>query len=188
MWTPAKLEDGATPAFNYGFGWFLDSYRGHRVVYHAGVTPGFSSSITRFLDDKLTVIVLTNSSRQIVDQFAREIAALYLPTLALAKERIPDPDAATSRLLQKALVSMLSGKPELTLFTPAMRHFLITDSGNEFSQWAASFGAIRSFTFADGEKIGRERILRYRIILGDNTFTFGFRMTEDGKIGHAFFW
>jgi CubicO group peptidase (beta-lactamase class C family) len=188
MWTPVKLEGGATPAFNYGFGWFLDTYRGHRVISHGGVTPGFSSSITRFVDDKLTVILLTNSSGQIVDQFAREIAALYLPSLAIPKKGSSDPDAKTSQMLEKALAGMMSGKLDLTLFTPAMQHFLTTDSGKEFSQWAASFGALKSFTFADREEVGRERILHYRIILGDNAFTFCFRMTEDRKIAHAFFW
>lgn len=188
MWNAFTLEDGTAPAFTYGFGWFIDTYHGHRIIWHGGETPGFSSSITRFVDDKLTVIVLTNCSGQVVDQFAREIAAFYVPGLTTSKVAHSDPDAKTSQTLEKALASMASGKPDLTLFTPAMQNFLPTASGNEFSEWIASFGALKSFTFANSEEAGRERILHYRIILGDSAFAFSFRMTEDGKIAHAFFW
>jgi CubicO group peptidase (beta-lactamase class C family) len=187
MWAPTKLESRSTPAFNYGFGWFTDTFRGHRVVSHGGLTPGFSSSITRFVDDKLTVIVLANSAGQVADGFARDIAALYIPTLA-ARNTNSTPDPKNSQVLQNALVGMMSGKPDLVLFTPAMQSFLETDSGKEFSEWIASFGELKSFAFSDGEESGGERILRYRIGLGDNAFTFGFRLTGDGKIAHAFFW
>ncbi len=50
MWTPAKTRDGAISSFDYGFGWFIDSYHGHRFVQHSGGTPGFSSVIYRFMD------------------------------------------------------------------------------------------------------------------------------------------
>ena len=58
MRTAAVTKDGADAPFNYGFGWFIDSYHGHRFVQHSGGTPGFSSVIYRFLDDKLTIIIL----------------------------------------------------------------------------------------------------------------------------------
>ena len=186
MWAPITLADGARPAFDYGFGWFLDTYRGHPVVHHPGVTPGFSTTITRFVDDKLTVIVLANSSGQLVEPIAMGIAALYLPALVLPSEGLPDPDPATSRILRQALFGLTSGTPDLTLFTPATQRFLT--SGNELSQWLTAFGPLQSFVFADSEHAGRDRILRYRIALGDSAFTFAFTLTEQGKIAHAFFW
>jgi CubicO group peptidase (beta-lactamase class C family) len=51
MWTSSMTNDGADAPFNYGFGWFIDSYHSHRLVQHSGGTPGFSSVIYRFLDD-----------------------------------------------------------------------------------------------------------------------------------------
>jgi CubicO group peptidase (beta-lactamase class C family) len=186
MWTAVTLNDGARPPFDYGFGWFLDTYRGHRVIHHPGVSPGFSSTITRFVDDKLTVIVLANSSGQVLDQFARRIAALYLSPLRLPKEGILDPDATRSETLHQGLLGMISGKPDLNLFTPAMQRFLMAD--NELSQWLASFGNLSSFVYAGSEQAGRDRMLLYRIILGDSAFTFSFTLTDQGKIAHAFFW
>jgi CubicO group peptidase (beta-lactamase class C family) len=55
MWTPVKLNDGTS--YPYGFGWELENAHGHRVITHTGMT---GTEYTRFPDDKLTVIVLTN--------------------------------------------------------------------------------------------------------------------------------
>lgn len=58
-WTNHALADGS--ASGYGFGWFVSSIRGHRVQEHSGGTAGFSADILRLPDDRVTVIVLTNS-------------------------------------------------------------------------------------------------------------------------------
>lgn len=79
MWTPVKLNSGTT--YPYGFGWTLDPVRGHKVVAHNGSLPGFRASFTRFVDDKLTVIVLTNSDNANPGAIANEVASVYLPDL-----------------------------------------------------------------------------------------------------------
>jgi CubicO group peptidase (beta-lactamase class C family) len=84
MWTATMAKDGADAPFNYGFGCFIDSYHGNRLVQHSGGTPGFSSVIYRFLDDKLTIIILTNHSDRIVDQLAIDLAGICLPALKRA--------------------------------------------------------------------------------------------------------
>src|SRR5215813_681152 len=82
MWTANRTNEGAAASFSYGFGWFVDSYHGHRVVQHSGGTLGFSSNIYRFVDDRLTIIILTNHSDMILDQLAIDIAGKYVPALA----------------------------------------------------------------------------------------------------------
>jgi CubicO group peptidase (beta-lactamase class C family) len=44
----------------YGFGWFLDPYKGHARMYHDGDTIGFRTTIQRFTSGQLTIIVLCN--------------------------------------------------------------------------------------------------------------------------------
>jgi CubicO group peptidase (beta-lactamase class C family) len=58
--TPPALPGGATT--EYGFGWFIDTYRGEKRWRHTGETSGFRNAIQRFPDRRLTVIVLTNRS------------------------------------------------------------------------------------------------------------------------------
>lgn len=56
--TPPTLPGGAET--QYGFGWFVDSYRNERRWRHTGETSGFRNAIQRFPDRRFTVIVLTN--------------------------------------------------------------------------------------------------------------------------------
>lgn len=86
--TPAKLAGGAQPQWPansdrpegtpvaYGFGWFLDPYRGHQRTWHYGDTMGFHSYIVRFTKDKLTIIVLCNRTDLDPEALALKIAGV----------------------------------------------------------------------------------------------------------------
>jgi len=76
MWTPVKLNNGKTHP--YGFGWTLGQVRGHRIVEHGGSWQGFKSQISRYVDDKLTVVVFANQSRANPAKIAHGVAALFL--------------------------------------------------------------------------------------------------------------
>lgn len=90
---PVKLRDGSQPYWasgpgdtdplagkpvSYGFGWFLDPYRGHPRMWHYGETIGFKTAIERFPKDNLTVIVLCNRSDLDAGALALKTADLYL--------------------------------------------------------------------------------------------------------------
>jgi CubicO group peptidase (beta-lactamase class C family) len=75
---PAKIPDG--PTVSYGFGWFLDPYQGHQRMSHDGSTIGFRTTIQRFPDDKLTIIVLANRTDINPEELALKVADLYLAT------------------------------------------------------------------------------------------------------------
>jgi D-alanyl-D-alanine carboxypeptidase len=83
MWTPARLNSGATHP--YGFGWELAPLGNHKQVNHGGSLPGFRAQYARFVDDKLSLIVLTNCDNAQPQTIARGIAALYFPDLATTK-------------------------------------------------------------------------------------------------------
>jgi CubicO group peptidase (beta-lactamase class C family) len=97
--TPATLMGGAPPVWPagqdraagtpvaYGFGWFLDPYRGHSRMWHYGDTMGFHTYIERFgasasetgrLDQSaLSVVVLCNRTDLNPETLAAKIADLY---------------------------------------------------------------------------------------------------------------
>jgi CubicO group peptidase (beta-lactamase class C family) len=62
----------------YGFGWFLNPYKGQRRMWHYGDTTGFQTAIQRFPDERLTVIVLCNRTDINPTKLAEQIADLYL--------------------------------------------------------------------------------------------------------------
>jgi hypothetical protein len=73
-----KPNDGKT--YPYGFAWGLASRGGHKAVIHDGAWQGFTMSIARYLDDRLTVIVMTNldSDNSKPEKIAKDAAEIYL--------------------------------------------------------------------------------------------------------------
>jgi CubicO group peptidase (beta-lactamase class C family) len=49
-----------TNFLEYGLGWFLQDYRGHRVVHHGGNIDGFSAMVSFIPAQKIGVVLLTN--------------------------------------------------------------------------------------------------------------------------------
>src|SRR6185369_10791545 len=78
MWTPATLNSGKPSSYGFGFG--VGTYHGLRTIGHNGRhSTGFASTFTRFIDEKLTVIVLTNQQAANSDKIATSVAEFYLP-------------------------------------------------------------------------------------------------------------
>jgi CubicO group peptidase (beta-lactamase class C family) len=93
MLRPGILQSGA-PA-NYGFGLNLDEHGGLPMVGHSGGWASFRTALLRFPEQRLTVIVLANSSRFNSDGMALKVAGLYLQEALTAAAR-PQPDGATA--------------------------------------------------------------------------------------------
>jgi CubicO group peptidase (beta-lactamase class C family) len=89
--TPVKLADGSEPRWPtepsgdnlhpgkpvaYGFGWFLDPYQGRQRMWHTGGTMGFYLVIERFMDERLTVIILSNRTDWDREKLALQVADL----------------------------------------------------------------------------------------------------------------
>ncbi len=78
MWTIAKLRNGRANSGHYGFGWFIEDRAGHHVVEHEGSWQGFETQISRYVDDGLTVVVLTNLDEAKPADIAHGVAEMYL--------------------------------------------------------------------------------------------------------------
>jgi CubicO group peptidase (beta-lactamase class C family) len=78
MWTPVKLKNGQPNKDGYGFGWFVEERKGHRVIGHDGAWQGFETSIQRYVDDRLTVVALSNLAGAKPAVIAQHVAEMYL--------------------------------------------------------------------------------------------------------------
>ncbi|RKE97943.1 serine hydrolase [Ichthyenterobacterium magnum] len=56
---------------NYGYGWMLQSYKGHYRVDHGGNINGFSANVCFFPSDDIGIVVLTNQNGSAVTTLAR---------------------------------------------------------------------------------------------------------------------
>jgi CubicO group peptidase (beta-lactamase class C family) len=98
--TPFAFADGSQPRWpansdrpegtpvSYGFGWFLDPYKGHPRTWHYGETVGFHSYIVRFTKNDANtnealagtiIIVLCNRTDLSPESLALQIANLFTP-------------------------------------------------------------------------------------------------------------
>lgn len=65
--TPASILGNGGVLFNkghfslYGLGWFLEEYNGRKIVSHTGGVNGFVTSVTLIPEEKLGIVVLTNT-------------------------------------------------------------------------------------------------------------------------------
>jgi len=81
IWTVTRLKNGQPNAHHYGFAWDVESINGHRVMQHSGSWQGFESYIARFVDDRVTVVVLMNLGGADPAIVAHGIAGIYRPAL-----------------------------------------------------------------------------------------------------------
>jgi CubicO group peptidase (beta-lactamase class C family) len=120
LWAPVRLTSGAS--FPYGLGWFIDERRGRRAIGHTGIT---GTQYSRYPDDDLAVIVLTNLGRQVgvrgsdVNPWGLTVGvvARYAPNLSMAAiAEAPDPDPAATRRLVDLFgrISRGDNPPEVT--------------------------------------------------------------------------
>ena len=86
MWTSTKLNSGKLE--DYGFGWGFDEIRKHKIISHGGSWQGFTTYIARYVDDKLTIVVLTNFAGSNPGSLAKGIAGFYNPELKPIEPKI----------------------------------------------------------------------------------------------------
>lgn len=78
LWKPfVKVSDKPESKQYYGFGWFMDEYNGHKVIMHGGANLGFRSHYDRFVNDGLSIIIMTNTDEAIPARITRAIADYY---------------------------------------------------------------------------------------------------------------
>lgn len=60
---------------NYGYGWFISSYKGQYSVEHGGNIDGFSAGVTFFPADDIGIVVLTNQNSSSLPSLATNTIA-----------------------------------------------------------------------------------------------------------------
>jgi len=188
MWTPVRLNDGSRRP--YGFGWFVTERRGHRLIEHTGIT---GTQFSRFPDDHLTVIVLTNLGYQEVDAWgiAYGVAEFYLPGLQLsgvAKE--PDPDPVRTQRLRVFLEHAGRGENSPDAL-PVLAATIQRNKAEIEHIVGKPMAEVRSFTYittdvraAGAERLGTpvRELVHYEIVISSGTRYCTFWLAADGRV------
>jgi CubicO group peptidase (beta-lactamase class C family) len=122
---------------NYGLGWFLREWHGHKVVEHGGNIDGFNALVAMMPDQKLGFVMLTNISGSPLGPYAMETIWLNLvgkpeTNVAKSNEAAGDPSGEVGKyLLAEASINfdveMKDGK--LMLSVPGQPQYQLENIG-----------------------------------------------------------
>lgn len=122
---------------NYGLGWFLREWNGHKVVEHGGNIDGFNALVAMMPDQKLGFVMLTNISGSPLGTYAMETVWSNLvgrpeTNVAKSSEAAGDPSTEVGKyLLAEASINfdveMKDGK--LMLSVPGQPQYQLENIG-----------------------------------------------------------
>jgi D-alanyl-D-alanine carboxypeptidase len=185
---PTRLTTGRTAP--YGLGMFTGTLRGQPYQFHGGSVPGFLSFYLRCPEERVSVLVMTNTdlpSSAAVRHLAHRVAEILAPgSTVLSLPAIPDAHPALTRTMQK-LMGRGDARPDPDLLAPEKRVLLGKPGGH---------GALRTFaTGLDPNRIeliedlpGKgELFRRYRVPNGEFAEHLIVGYAPDGRIFWTFF-
>lgn len=114
-WLPHSILGNGGAPFNrahfalYGLGWFLEEYEGRKIVSHTGGVNGFVTSVTLVPEEKLGILVFTNTdANAFYEALKLEIRDAYLglpyrnySSVFLARQKMNDAEDAKEWKLKK---------------------------------------------------------------------------------------
>jgi D-alanyl-D-alanine carboxypeptidase len=78
LWKPfIKTSDKPGDKEYYGFGWLIDELNGRKVVEHGGANVGFRSYYARFVNDGLSIIIMTNTDEAAPAAIVKALSEYY---------------------------------------------------------------------------------------------------------------
>ncbi len=78
LWQPfIKTSDNTDAKAYYGFGWIIDERNSRKTVEHGGSNVGFRSYYTRFVNDGLSIIIMTNTDEANPAAIVRALSEYY---------------------------------------------------------------------------------------------------------------
>jgi CubicO group peptidase (beta-lactamase class C family) len=190
IWTIYPLNDGKPNKAGYGFAWFIGEQDGHKRIEHGGAWQGFTCDITRYPDDSLTVVVLTNldAGHAQPELIAHVVAGLVNPALRAPKlVAIADDQPEVGQRLRKFLDEIVAGQDVRPELSP---EFAATLTPDEQKSWRQRFarlwpgGTLTLVRRVPGVVAlgGPQWVSTYRLSKGDDAMLILFGVRPDGKI------
>lgn len=175
----ARLADGDHGP--YGFGWYVGAQQG-RLVSHGGAWQGFKTVINRYLDDRLTVIVLANSSHARQGKIADMIAAHYVPALAVVRAAaIPDDDPAVTARARAALLQLAAREVPAGL-SEAGRQRYTPQWIDNVARELEDAGTLERVELLARSGAGERRLFRYRFSFSNETLIVALTLGPDDAL------
>ena len=184
--SPMVLNSGNTHP--YGFGWFFAEVAGQPVHEHSGAWQGFVNQYTRFPDQDLSVIVLTNARSAMSAPLAMRAGALVDPMLTPEPpptEAIAD-DPAVTAYIADMIEKMSDGSIELSDFD-FIRQTVFPRMRVALQGQLDGLGRPDDLTLLARKRVGDDTELVYRSTWGDRRLRITLSIGPDGGLTNFVF-
>ncbi len=188
IWTVYPLNDGKPNPAGYGFAWMIGAQDGHKRIEHGGAWQGFTCRISRYPDDSLAVVVLTNleAGKSNPGVIAHVVAGLVDPALTVPKlEAIADDQPELAERLKKLLDEIVAGTDIRPETAPQLAALITPDSTKDMQRSLGKLWPGGTLTLVRRDK-GTEGqpqwVSTYRLSKGGEAVLLVFGLGADGKI------
>jgi CubicO group peptidase (beta-lactamase class C family) len=191
IWTIFKLRNGKPNSDNYGFAWEINTQNGHRLIEHSGAWQGFTCDISRYPDDSLTVVVLTNLDAARPDYMAHVIAGLAdTPVLPQKLTAIVDSQPHVAALLASLLDRMAAGASIRQFVSPGFAAVVDADTTTRIARRIAplwpggTLTLVQRYPSPDDASL---TVSQFRLAKGTGSTLITYGLNAQGKVDILFF-
>jgi CubicO group peptidase (beta-lactamase class C family) len=188
IWTVYPLNDGKPNPAGYGFAWMIGKQNDHKRIEHGGAWQGFTCVISRYPDDNLAVVVLTNleAGQSRPGPIAHVTAGLVDPPLLPAKlVPIADTQPAVATALGKFLDQLVAGEDIRPQTAPELAANITPEIMKSVQQRISEFWPGGTLTLVRRAAVPQQTGLTtsmFRLSKAGETMLISFGLDANGKI------
>jgi len=180
VYTPVTLTSGKR--YPYGFGWMIDTVAGKLRIHHSGGWQGFNTYISRYIDDDMTIVALSNLGESQPSAIVGGIAAILDPALAPKPPKpIADREPKVREKLETILAATRDGRLSPNDFAYVRAGFFPA-AAKAYQEMLAGVGKPDSVTLFERNELGDDRIYLYEVRYGPKVFRVNLGLAPDDKV------
>jgi CubicO group peptidase (beta-lactamase class C family) len=188
LWTVYPLNDGKPNPAGYGFAWEIAKQNDHKRIEHGGAWQGFTCEISRYPDDNLTVVVLTNldAGHSNPALIAHVTAGLVdLPLLPARLTPIADTQPAIANALAKLLDQVVAGEDIRPQTTSELAARITPDRSKWFRHSLSTLwpgGTLMLVKRTPSPELTGRSTSVFRLSKGSDAVLISFGLDSNGKV------
>jgi hypothetical protein len=160
---------------------------GHRLIEHGGSWQGFTTGISRYVGDKLTVVALCNldSRHARPEEIIHGVAGLYVPALTPPPPAKPieDKEPQVTSFFRDLLRKVEEGKADAGAFTDEAQKKWFPDRVKEYQEVLEDFGPAKAVDLLERKDEAGLRSYIYRLTFEDGRVVkLALKLNEKNKI------
>jgi len=183
---------------SYGLGQYVYEVKGHRIIAHGGNVIGFNAANAMAFDDRMAVVVLTNSYEGSAGETARDVLFALIPAQAptpAASGAKPSHDSsprqtpeqvAAIREIDRGIAALRAGTVSSAIADPDFLALMNAANTQRAVTALAHLGATKSVDILDQAPRGGLAVTEASVRFASGTRTAILFATPQGKIAELF--